>query len=112
MFELLDPPQQAPAKSANANSRRMRGLEIAALCQIEEKEDCYLVPSQSQPKKYTVKYWKGVPSCNCPDSRRLHRIWSNSGSATTVFNRRKIKIPDRASGPMSGIVAAFFFQLG
>ncbi|HEY3964089.1 MAG TPA: transposase [Planctomycetaceae bacterium] len=49
------------------NDREQRGLQIAALCQIDRKGSVYLVPAQSGRGKYTVCPDHDNPHCSCPD---------------------------------------------
>lgn len=48
------------------NNREMKGREIANHLKIVHKGECYLVPSQSAEKTYTVRMGKQL-YCNCPD---------------------------------------------
>lgn len=52
------------------NLRRERGLAIARTSTIVEKNDCFLVPSQTERNKsYIVRLGKEA-SCNCPDFQK------------------------------------------
>src|SRR5690349_3368142 len=55
--------------NAGTQERQQRGLEIAALARIQRKDDCYLVPSVTNPRPttYKVKMDGLFPKCNCPD---------------------------------------------
>jgi len=48
-------------------TRKQRGLQIAALCKIERRPGRWLVPSQSSPGSYSVRMANGKATCNCPD---------------------------------------------
>jgi hypothetical protein len=52
---------------AGVEERKQRGLAIAALARIEQVDGYYVVPSQSQPKRYKVDMYPAMPTCNCPD---------------------------------------------
>lgn len=47
--------------------RETKALEIAARTKLIRKGDLWIVPSQSEPKKYTVNYNDETPRCTCPD---------------------------------------------
>jgi hypothetical protein len=49
--------------------RKHRGLEIAALARIENRDGIYLVPSQTAPRptRYKVNMAGMFPTCDCPD---------------------------------------------
>lgn len=52
------------------NTRKERGQNIANSCKITERDDYYLVPSQTEKnKRYIVRLGKEV-SCNCPDFKK------------------------------------------
>ena len=52
---------------AGVEDRKQRGLTIAALARIEQIDGYYVVPSQSNPKRYKVDMYPAVPTCTCPD---------------------------------------------
>lgn len=54
-------------KTAGVEDRKQRGLTIAALARIDKVDCFYVVPSQSQPKKYKVDMYPAAPTCTCPD---------------------------------------------
>jgi transposase len=49
------------------DARQQRGLEIAALARIEKDGDCYLVPSQTNPRptRYKVRLGQHASDCYC-----------------------------------------------
>src|SRR5438445_3022040 len=49
--------------------RQQRGLTIAAICKITQKDGVWVVPSQSGKGKYTVRLGDETEytRCNCPD---------------------------------------------
>jgi transposase len=53
--------------NAGVEARKMRGMQIAALCKVRRREDgIWEVPSQSGGEKYKVKI-DGMPRCTCQD---------------------------------------------
>src|ERR1043165_4718623 len=47
--------------------RQQKAIEIAAKAKLTRKGDTWLVPSQSEPKRYTVDPNPQAPNCTCPD---------------------------------------------
>ena len=63
-------PLTKPVPTPDANeSRRQRGLAIAAVCRITKKHDQWIVPSQTGNGTYRVNLTPPpfVPMCTCPD---------------------------------------------
>ena len=55
-------------KRCMMEARELKGLQIAALSNIEQKGDTWIVPSQSSSKKkYTVRFTPQFQTCMCPD---------------------------------------------
>lgn len=54
--------------NSGVEARKQRGMEIAALARIDQKDGVYLVPSVTAPNhtKYKVHYGQ-QPTCDCPD---------------------------------------------
>src|SRR4051812_9802598 len=74
--------------NAALEARRQRGLEIAAVCRIDKKDDgSYLVPSMSGNGRYTVKPGEGglFGTCTCPDHEnrggKCKHLWAVEFSA-------------------------------
>ena len=54
-------------RAIRMDTRDQRAALIAAMCQIDRKNGCWLVPSQSTTgRNYQVKL-EGDGSCSCPD---------------------------------------------
>src|SRR5688500_19062296 len=79
------------------NEREQRGLQIAAVCRIDQKGDVWLVPSQSGKEKYKVTPHPESPHCTCLDheTRGLkckhifavefaRKRWENPDGSTTT----------------------------
>lgn len=49
------------------SEREQRGLAIAALAKLDNKNGVWMVPSQSGNGKYEVIHQDGAPRCSCPD---------------------------------------------
>jgi hypothetical protein len=49
------------------SEREQRGLAIAALSKIDNKNGVWMVPSQSGNGRYEVIHQNGEPRCTCPD---------------------------------------------
>ncbi len=50
------------------DARQQRGLQIAAICKLQQKGGIWIVPSQSGKGKYTVCHPDPTnPHCTCPD---------------------------------------------
>ena len=75
-FMDIDPIQPTDGINEGVEARKQRGLEIAALAKIEKDGDCYLVPSQTNPRPTKYKVWanpvKPVFTCNCADHETRH----------------------------------------
>jgi transposase len=57
--------------STTMEARKIRGLEIAANCEITREGNVWIVPSQSSSKKYTVNLFLQTCTCLDFDSHRL-----------------------------------------
>ena len=67
---LITPSVAVESRPDAAESRRQRGLAIAAVCRIVKKNGQWIVPSQTGNGTYRVNLdppSPGVPMCNCPD---------------------------------------------
>ena len=67
MWNGIDP--VTDGKTAGIEERKHRGLEIAALARIEQKDGCWIVPSQTNPHPTTYKVTLDglFPKCSCRD---------------------------------------------
>jgi hypothetical protein len=63
---MIDPKEITDGITTGIEIRKQRGMEIAALTRIEQRDGFYIVPSQSEPKRYRVKMGEN-PSCTCAD---------------------------------------------
>jgi transposase len=54
-------------ETATMEPRQQRGLMIAAVAKITQKDGTWLVPSQSGSGKYKVRMDGSYTTCNCPD---------------------------------------------
>lgn len=53
--------------STQLSERETKALEIAARTKLTRKGNCWIVPSQSSAKQYTVDIDSETPRCTCPD---------------------------------------------
>jgi len=92
--------------------RKQRGEEIAKVCQITQRGDDWIVPSQSGPGKYTVRLNPYLPTCSCKDyelrAMRCKHIFAvecfskmlqNPDGSTTVVSTATITETVRKSYP-------------
>jgi transposase len=67
--------------------RELKGLEIAARCKIEFKDNAWLVPSQSTNVKYRVVLTPGASSCTCEDFQLHQKVCKHIHAARLVQER-------------------------
>lgn len=67
MYNGTDP--TTDGKTAGIEERKQRGMQIAALARIEQKDGAYLVPSVTNPvpTRYKVQMSGMFPACDCRD---------------------------------------------
>jgi hypothetical protein len=100
---MIDPKEITDGIHAGVEVRQQRGLEIAALAKIEQKDGFYIVPSVTNPRptRYRVKVTPVESTCTCVDFetrgckckhiyaveytiRRERSVTVEPGGATTV----------------------------
>jgi hypothetical protein len=93
--------------------RQQKAIEIAAKAKLTRKGDTWLVPSQSEPKRYTVDPNPQAPTCTCPDfeARQLpckhifaveivvQREYSNDGETEASLKQLQLRKPTLNIGP-------------
>src|SRR5207248_688145 len=58
---------RAPKARCMMQARELKGQRIAAVSNIQQRGDVWLVPSQQGNKKYSVRYTSSSQTCTCPD---------------------------------------------
>jgi hypothetical protein len=73
---LFDAGNVTDGITAGVDARKQRGMEIAAIARINNRDGMYLVPSATNPRPtpYKVNYDAEHPACICDDhaTRRRH----------------------------------------
>jgi transposase len=71
------------------SNREQRGVLIATTMKISKRGDCYLVPSQSCNRKYSVFPEREKPFCSCPDHEATGQNCKHIFAALYTIQREK-----------------------